>query len=100
MVSTRTSNPPYAIRLQSNGIALEFILARRGSFIDFVTMLSRLEHNPRKNNGLVRCGVDQTRERYLTFDFEILAHAFLIFRGAMVSPDLTCLLGNPALLVV
>jgi hypothetical protein len=41
--------------------------------VDFVTMRSRLEDDPRKNNGLVGFAVDQTRERYLTFDVEVFA---------------------------
>ena len=62
-------------------------------------MRSRLEDDPRKNDGLVRCRVDQTRERYLTFDVEVLADAFPIFQGAVVSPDFTCLLRNAAIVV-
>ena len=57
--------------------------------VDFVKMRSRLEDDPRKNNGLVGFAVDQTRERYLTFDVEVFAGPFPIFQGVMVSLDLT-----------
>jgi hypothetical protein len=80
--------------LQSNGIALEFIVDRARVLhylrFDFVTMRSRLERDPRKNNGLVRCGMDQTREWHLTLDVEVVADAFSICQGPMLSPDLTC----------
>ena len=46
-----------------------------------------------------RARVHQMRERYLSFDVEVLADAFPIFQGAMVSPDLTCLLCNTAVVI-
>jgi hypothetical protein len=48
----------------------------------------------------VSSGVEyQMRERYLVFGVEVLADAFPVFQGTMVSPDLTCLLCNTAVVV-
>src|SRR4029077_13180938 len=89
---------PMATRAGSDGNAFGSVLARRGSFITLALTSSRcardLKRDPRKNDGLVRRGVDQTRERYLSCDVEVLADAFPICQGAMVSPDVAWLLCN------
>jgi hypothetical protein len=80
------SSVSHSFTVERHRVSVHFGQARVLHYlgVDFVTMRSRLERDPRKNNGLVRCGVDQTRERSLTFDVEVLADAFPIFQGAMV----------------